>query len=240
MPKMNSTNHILIVDDDRELIGLVRQYLEMEGFLVAVAHDFASGLNEALSGRHELVILDVMLPGGSGFELLKRVRSGSNLPVLLLTARGDSVDRVVGLQIGADDYIPKPFEPREVVARIHAVLRRTRPAMELMAMDDRISVGDLTLSHRTRTATMAGVCLELTTTEFDLLEVLVRSAGRVVTRDQLFQATLGREAAPFDRSVDVHLSRLRKKVGKRPDSQDRIKTVRGAGYLYAEQEQRKL
>ena len=236
MPKMNSTNHILIVDDDRELIGLVRQYLEMEGFVVANAHDFASGLSEALSGRHELVILDVMLPGGSGFELLKRIRSDSNLPVLLLTARGDSVDRVVGLQIGADDYIPKPFEPREVVARIQAVLRRTRPAMDLTAVDDRISVGDLTLSHRTRIATLAGACLELTTTEFDLLEVLVRNAGRVVTRDQLFHTTLGREAAPFDRSVDVHLSRLRKKVGKRPDSQDRIKTVRGAGYLYAEQE----
>lgn len=236
MLRMKSTNHILIVDDDRELIGLVRQYLEMEGFVVAAAHDFASGLNEALSGRHELIILDVMLPGGSGFELLKRIRSDSNLPVLLLTARGDSVDRVVGLQIGADDYIPKPFEPREVVARIQAVLRRTRPAMESAAVEDWISAGDLALSHRTRTVILAGECLELTTTEFDLLEVLVRNAGTVVTRDQLSHATWGREAAPFDRSVDVHLSRLRKKVGKRPDSQDRIKTVRGAGYLYAEQE----
>lgn len=236
MLTMNSTNHILIVDDDRELIGLLRQYLEMEGFMVASAHDSASGLNEALSGRHELLILDVMLPGGSGFELLKRIRSDSNLPVLLLTARGDSVDRVVGLQIGADDYIPKPFEPREVVARIQAVLRRTRPAIESAVHDDRITVGDLVFSHRTRTAIMAGQLLDLTTAEFDLLEVLVRNAGMVVTRDQLSQGALGRDAAPFDRSIDVHLSRLRKKLGGAPDSEDRIKTVRGAGYLYAEQE----
>jgi two-component system response regulator CpxR len=230
---MNSTNHILIVDDDRELIGLLQQYLEMEGFIVAAAYDSASGLNEALSGRHELVILDVMLPGGSGFELLKRIRSDSSLPVLLLTARGDSVDRVVGLQIGADDYIPKPFEPREVVARIHAVLRRTRPAIESAVVDDRITIGDLVLSHRTRTAILAGQLLDLTTTEFDLLDVLLRNAGIVVTRDQLSLAALGRDATPFDRSIDVHLSRLRKKLSGGRYSQDRIKTVRGSGYLYA-------
>ena len=233
---MRSTNHILIVDDDRELISLLSQYLVTEGFEVAAAHDFASGLNEALSGRHELVILDVMLPGGSGFELLRRIRSDSNLPVLLLTARGDSVDRVVGLQIGADDYIPKPFEPREVVARIQAVLRRTRAASECSGRDDRIVLRDIVLSHRTRTAMIDGQLLDLTTTEFDLLEILLRNAGKVVTRDQLSEAALGRDAAPFDRSVDVHLSRLRKKLGNGRDSQDRIKTVRGAGYLYAEQE----
>jgi DNA-binding response OmpR family regulator len=225
-------NHILIVDDDCDLVDLMRQYLEGEGFEVEAAIDYASGLEAALSGNHELVILDVNLPGGSGFELLKKLRAESNLPVVLLTARGDSVDRIVGLQIGADDYVPKPFEPREVVARIRAVLRRTRAGMEKAGSDDRVVVGDVTLSPSTRTAALAGELLDLTTVEFDLLEVLLRNAGKVVTRDQLAQAALGRNLAPFDRGVDVHLSKLRKKLGGGQYSQDRIKTVRGSGYIY--------
>ena len=225
-------NHILIVDDDRDLIDLMRQYLEGEGLVVESAIDYASGLKAALSGNHELVILDVNLPGGSGFELLKELRAESNLPVVLLTARGDSVDRIVGLHIGADDYVPKPFEPREVVARIRAVLRRTRAGMEKAGPDDRVIVGDITLAPSTRTATLAGQVLDLTTVEFDLLEVLLRNAGKVVTRDQLAQAALGRNLAPFDRGVDVHLSNLRKKLGGGQYSQDRIKTVRGSGYIY--------
>ena len=225
-------NHILIVDDDRDLIDLMRQYLEGEGLVVESAIDYASGLKAALSGNHELVILDVNLPGGSGFELLKELRAESNLPVVLLTARGDSVDRIVGLHIGADDYVPKPFEPREVVARIRAVLRRTRAGMEKAGPDDRVIVGDITLAPSTRTATLAGQVLDLTTVEFDLLEVLLRNAGKVVTRDQLAQAALGRNLAPFDRGVDVHLSNLRKKLGRGQYSQDRIKTVRGSGYIY--------
>jgi two-component system response regulator CpxR len=231
-------NHILIVDDDRDLVDLLRQYLEGEGFVVEAAIDYASGLRAALSGNHELVILDVNLPGGSGFELLKKLRTESNLPVVLLTARGDSVDRIVGLHIGADDYVPKPFEPREVVARIRAVLRRTRPGMERPGSDDRVVVGDVTLSPSTRTATLAGEVLDLTTVEFDLLEVLLRNAGKVVTRDQLAQAALGRNLAPFDRGVDVHLSKLRKKLGGGQYSQDRIKTVRGSGYIYVALEQK--
>jgi DNA-binding response OmpR family regulator len=231
-------NHILIVDDDSDLVDLMRQYLEGEGFVVEAAIDYTSGLRAALSGNHELVILDVNLPGGSGFELLKKLRAESNLPVVLLTARGDSVDRIVGLHIGADDYVPKPFEPREVVARIRAVLRRTRAGMEKAGADDRLVVGDVTLSPSTRTATLAGQVLDLTTVEFDLLEVLLRNAGKVVTRDQLAQAALGRNLAPFDRSVDVHLSKLRKKLGAGQYSQDRIKTVRGSGYIYAALEQK--
>jgi len=231
-------NHILIVDDDRDLIDLMRQYLEGEGLVVESAIDYASGLRAALSGNHELVILDVNLPGGSGFELLKKLRAASNLPVVLLTARGDSVDRIVGLHIGADDYVPKPFEPREVVARIRAVLRRTRAGMEKAGPDDRVVVGDVTLSCSTRTATLAGQMLDLTTVEFDLLEVLLRNAGKVVTRDQLAQAALGRNLAPFDRGVDVHLSKLRKKLGGGQYSQDRIKTVRGSGYIYVALEQK--
>lgn len=229
---MGRVNHILLVDDDRDLIDLMRQYLEGEGLVVESAIDYASGLKAALSGNHELVILDVNLPGGSGFELLKELRAESDLPVLLLTARGDSVDRIVGLHIGADDYVPKPFEPREVVARIRAVLRRTRAGMEKSGPDDRVVVGDITLSPSTRTATLSGRVLDLTTVEFDLLEVLLRNAGKVVTRDQLAQAALGRNLAPFDRGVDVHLSNLRKKLGGGQYSQDRIKTVRGSGYIY--------
>ena len=235
---MGRINHILIVDDDRDLVDLLRQYLEGEGFVVKAAIDYASGLRAALSGNHELVILDVNLPGGSGFELLKKLRAESNLPVVLLTARGDSVDRIVGLHIGADDYVPKPFEPREVVARIRAVLRRTRAGMEKAGSDDRVVVGDTTLSPTTRTATLAGQVLDLTTVEFDLLEVLLRNAGKVVTRDQLAQAALGRNLAPFDRGVDVHLSKLRKKLGGGQYSQDRIKTVRGSGYIYVALEQK--
>ena len=231
-------NHILIVDDDRDLIDLMRQYLEGEGLVVESAIDYASGLRAALSGNHELVILDVNLPGGSGFELLKELRAKSNLPVVLLTARGDSVDRIVGLHIGADDYVAKPFEPREVVARIRAVLRRTRAGMEKAGPDDRVVVGDVTLSCSTRTATLAGQVLDLTTVEFDILEVLLRNAGKVVTRDQLAQAALGRNLAPFDRGVDVHLSKLRKKLGGGQYSQDRIKTVRGSGYIYVALEQK--
>jgi DNA-binding response OmpR family regulator len=229
---MGRVNHILLVDDDRDLIDLMRQYLEGEGLVVESAIDYASGLKAALSGNHELVILDVNLPGGSGFELLKELRAESDLPVVLLTARGDSVDRIVGLHIGADDYVPKPFEPREVVARIRAVLRRTRAGMEKAGPDDRVVVGDITLSPSTRTATLAGQVLDLTTVEFDLLDVLLRNAGKVVTRDQLAQTALGRNLAPFDRGVDVHLSKLRKKLGGGQYSQDRIKTVRGSGYIY--------
>src|SRR6202048_5085353 len=229
---MGRVNHILLVDDDRDLSDLMRQYLEGEGFMVESAIDYASGLKAALSGNHELVILDVNLPGGSGFELLKELRAKSNLPVVLLTARGDSVDRIVGLHIGADDYVAKPLEPREVVSRIRAVLRRTRAGMEKAGPDDRVVVGDVTLSRSTRTATLAGQMLDLTTVEFDILEVLLRNAGKVVTRDQLAQAVLGRNRAPFDRGVDVHLSNLRKKLGRGQYSQDRIKTVRGSGYIY--------
>src|SRR3984893_1545936 len=235
---MARMNHILIVDDDRDLVDLLRQYLEGEGFVVEAAIDYASGLRAALSGNHELVILDVNLPGGSGFELLKKLRAESNLPVVLLTSRGDSVDRIVGLHIGADDYVPKPFEPREVVARIRAVLRRTRPGMEKAGSDDPVVVGDVTLPPSTRTATLAGELLDLTTVEFDILEVLLRNAGKVVTRDQLAQAALGRNLAPFDRGVDVHLSKLRNKLGGGQYSQDRIKTVRGSGYIYVALEQK--
>jgi len=231
-------NHILVIDDDRELVDLLREYLVPEGFTVDAAFDHASGLSKALRGEDELVILDVMLPGGSGFELLKRMRAeSSSTPVLLLTARGDAVDRIVGLQIGADDYLPKPFDPRELVARIHAILRRTRAAKATSGTDEEedttVRVADVSLSPSTRTVKLGNKDIELTTLEFNLLEVLLRRAGTIVTREDLASLAMGRPLAPFDRSVDVHISKLRRKLSGRADSESRIKSIRGIGYMYA-------
>ncbi len=230
--KIKAMNHLLVVDDDRDLVELLREYLVPEGFQVDAAYDQPTGLREALKGQHELVVLDVMLPGGSGFELLKQLRTTSELPVLLLTARGDAVDRIVGLEIGADDYLPKPFDPRELVARIRAILRRTRSAAEDGDRDE-ITVGDVSLFNSTRTVTLDGEPVDLTTVEFNILEVLMRHAGKVVQREELAQVALGRPLAAFDRSVDVHVSKLRRKLGGAEDSENRIKTVRGSGYIYA-------
>jgi two-component system response regulator CpxR len=225
-------DHILVIDDDRDLVDLVREYLEPEGFTVDGAFNHGSGLQRALAGGHELVVLDVMLPGGSGFDLLKKLRTTSNLPVLLLTARGDAVDRIVGLEIGADDYLPKPFEPRELVARIRAILRRSRQAREGDDEEDEIRVGDVRLSLRRRTVLAADAPLDVTAVEFNLLECLLRHAGTIVSRDVLAEKGMGRRLAPFDRSVDVHVSKLRRKLADGTDGEERIKTIRGAGYLY--------
>jgi len=235
---MGNMNHILVIDDDRELVDLLKEYLVPEGFTVDAAFDHASGLTKALRGNDELIILDVMLPGGSGFELLKRMRAESaTTPVLLLTARGDAVDRIVGLQIGADDYLPKPFDPRELVARIHAILRRTRSRAAADAdapeQDADVQIGDLTLSPSTRTVKLGKQDVDLTTLEFNLLEVLMRRAGTIVTREDLATLAMGRPLAPFDRSVDVHISKLRRKLSGREDSESRIKSIRGVGYMYA-------
>lgn len=235
---MGTMNHILVIDDDRELVDLLKEYLVPEGFTVDAAFDHASGLSKALRGEDELVILDVMLPGGSGFELLKRMRAeSSTTPVLLLTARGDAVDRIVGLQIGADDYLPKPFDPRELVARIHAILRRTRGVHkadeEGNGEDTTVQVGDVTLSPTTRNVKLGNKDIDLTTLEFNLLEVLLRRAGTIVTREDLATLAMGRPLAPFDRSVDVHISKLRRKLSGRADSESRIKSIRGVGYMYA-------
>jgi DNA-binding response OmpR family regulator len=237
--KMGIMNHILVIDDDRELVDLLREYLVPEGFTVDAAFDHNTGLSKALRGEDELVILDVMLPGGSGFELLKRMRAeSSSTPVLLLTARGDAVDRIVGLEIGADDYLPKPFDPRELLARIRAILRRTRALQQADGApgeedDATIRVGDLALSPSTRTVTLGNNELDLTTMEFNILEVLLRRSGTIVTRDDVAKLAMGRELAPFDRSVDVHISKLRRKLSGREDSESRIKSIRGVGYMYA-------
>jgi len=230
--KMVGMSRVLIVDDDQGLVSLLQRFLQNEGFQVFAVYDHRSGLEAAMSGEYEVVILDVMLPGGSGFELLKSLREHSRVPVILLTARGEAVDRIQGLEIGADDYVPKPFDPRELVARIRAVLRRTGAHGEGQG-EESLTVGDLTISLMARTVECAGVAIELTGAEFNMLELLLRRAGMVVTREELAQAALGRPLNAFDRSVDVHVSRLRKKLGCVPGGEERLRPVRGIGYFYA-------
>jgi len=223
-------DRILIVDDDVDLCELVQQYLENEGFGVEAIHNGEAGLQRALADEHALVVLDVMLPGMSGLDVLRNLRQHSQVPVLILTARGDEVDRIVGLEIGADDYLPKPFNPRELIARIRAILRR---AHEIERKEPgRLSIGDIEMDLGAHTVRRDGESVELTAVEFSLLEHLLRAAGHVVSREQLAQSVLGRKFVAWDRSLDVHVSKLRKKLGERVDDRDRIKTVRGVGYIY--------
>src|SRR5829696_1059482 len=192
---------VLIVDDDRELCELVAELLGEEGFRVEVANRGEQGLERALSGEHSLVVLDVMMPGMNGFEVLRRLRAqGSGVHVMMLTARGDDVDRIVGLEIGADDYLPKPFNPRELVARIRAVLRRAQPVESTTSARETIRVGDIEMDSNTRNVRRSGEVVELTGVEYDLLEILLRSAGQIVKREDLVKEVLGRELSPFDRS----------------------------------------
>lgn len=224
---------ILIIDDDTGLCELLGSYLSTEGFAVDAAHDGAEGAERALSGDYDLVVLDVMLPSLNGFEVLRKIRQGSELPVLMLTARGDEVDRIVGLEMGADDYLPKPFNPRELVARLRAIQRRLAP--QPAPGEGRLNlleVGDVTLDLGTRTVLCSGKSVELTSLEFSVCEVLVRLAGTVVSREELTRQALGREFGSFDRSIDVHVSSLRRKLGPGTGGGDRIKSVRGIGYLY--------
>jgi len=224
-------HRILLVDDDLELVEMIREYLEPEGFAIDVAHDSETCL--ASDPEHkELVILDVMLPGLSGFEVLKRLRQRSAVPVILLTARDSDMDRVVGLEIGADDYIPKPFNPRELVARIRAVLRRTSSSAARNGGD--LTVGDVQLNPAARTVRCRGCLLDMTTAEFNLLEHLLRKAGNTATRDELSAAAFGRQRTPkIDRNVDTLVSKVRRKLDPQGDIERRIKTVRNVGYLYA-------
>lgn len=226
---------ILVIDDDAELCELVGEYLESEGFRVDTEGTGDGGAERALEDGYSLVILDVMLPGINGFEALRRIRAKSEVPVLMLTARGEDVDRIVGLEIGADDYLAKPFNPRELVARIHAILRRVRARADdgRPAPVERVVVGDVELDTGSRTVVRDGAPVRLTAMEFDVLEVLLRDAGRVVEREKLVEEVLGRRYSPYDRSIDVHVSNLRKKLGHEVGDLERIKSVRQVGYLYA-------
>jgi DNA-binding response OmpR family regulator len=224
---------VLVIDDDVELCTLVAEYLSTEGFGVECVHDGERGLQRANGGEYTLAVLDVMLPGINGFEVLRRIRATSRLPVLLLTARGEDVDRIVGLEIGADDYLPKPFNPRELVARIRAILRRTRAdGKPTQPAPDIVRVGEVELDPATRTVRHEGRPVDLTSVEFNLLEVLLREAGHVVPRERLVNAVLSRKFSPFDRSIDMHVSKVRKKLGD-AESDEHIKTVRGVGYIFA-------
>jgi two-component system, OmpR family, response regulator CpxR len=220
--------HILLVDDDTELTALLGEFLRREGFTIDAEHEGNSGLSHATQPGVDLVVLDVMLPGLDGFEILKRLRAVSKVPVMMLTARGEDVDRIVGLELGADDYLPKPFNPRELVARIRAVLRRYEPRPP--SLNARVEVSGVLLDPGTREVTEAGKPVDLTTFEFDILELLMRNAGRVLSRDSLMENFYNRKATPFDRSIDMHISHLRKKL---ENGDSLIKTIRGVGYQFS-------
>ena len=228
-------DRLLVVDDDTELCSLVTQYLKVEGFQVDTANDGQEGIERALSGEYSLVVLDVMLPRVNGFDALRRIRSESRVPVLMLSARAEDIERIVGLEIGADDYMAKPFNPHELVARIRAIIRRTQPIGELATEKvhhPTLHVGDIELDKNAWKVRRGGQPVELTALEFNLLEMLLRSAGRVVSREELVQTLLGREFDPFDRSIDMHVSNLRKKLGRQVSGVERIRSVRGVGYVY--------
>ena len=218
-------DRVLIVDDDIELCRLLSERLGTEGFALEAVHDGARGLERVLSDEHALIILDLMLPGMGGLDVLRRVRTHSPVPVLILTARGEDVDRILGLEIGADDYLPKPFNPRELIARIRAILRRTSRSA---TVSNSVIVGEVQLDPSAREVRMNGIQIDLTSVEFSLLEMLLRDAGRVVTREQLTETVLGRKLGPFDRVIDVHISRLRQKLDKGFET-PLLHTMRGAG-----------
>jgi two-component system response regulator CpxR len=224
---------VLLIDDDVELCALLSEFLKREGFDVLLDHDGRRGLERALATDADLIVLDVMLPGMDGFEILRQLRQKSRIPVLMLTARAEDMDRIVGLELGADDYLGKPFNPRELAARIRAILRRTdaRPTDR-----GRVEVNGVRLDPGVREVTVDGARVELTTLEFDILDLLMRSAGSVVSRDSLTEAIYNRKSTPFERSIDMHISHLRKKL---EIGGPVIKTVRGVGYQFcstAEQE----
>ena len=221
-------NKVLIIDDDEELCELVSEYLTVEGFEVNAVHDGEIGLREALKNLHDLVVLDVMLPKKNGFDVLRDLRRTSKIPVIMLTARGDDMDKIVGLEIGADDYLPKPFNPRELVARLRAILRRATQAEETQQLaSEKLQIEDVEVSVSGRSAKRNGEEIPLTAVEFDLLVELLKNAGNIVKKEDLSVQILERKLSPFDRSLDMHVSNLRRKLDN-----DKIKTIRSVGYIY--------
>jgi DNA-binding response OmpR family regulator len=225
----NMAQEVLLIEDDERLAGMVRDYLGGSGFEVAVANTGEDGLEMVRSGRYEAVILDLMLPGIDGLEVCRMLRSDSNLPILMLTAKGDPMDRVVGLELGADDYLPKPFEPRELLARLRAILRRGREP----ETNEMLRFGRLEIDPNALEARISGKVCSLTTYQFKLLEVMARSAGRVLSRDFLMDRLKGESLEAFDRSIDVHVSRIRSEIEDDPKKPKRVITIRGAGYVFA-------
>ena len=222
-------NQVLLIDDDTELVAMFTEYLEQEGFRVACAHEGETGAREALSGQYAIAILDVMMPRMNGIETLRRIRAASRMPILMLTGRGDDADRILGLELGADDYVTKPCTPRELTARVRAILRRTQSSPN-DGPGITLTVGKLTMLPEQRRAMWDSQPLELTSTEFNLLEVLARNAGRPVSKSDLSEQGLGRPRARFDRNIDVHLSSLRHKLGTLSDGRSCLQTVYRLGY----------
>lgn len=225
-PTMEST--ILLADDDTELSGLLKEYLESEGLSVRLAADGVAALEESRKPGLDLMVLDVMMPGMNGMDVLKELRKDSRLPVIMLTAKGDDMDRILGLELGADDYVPKPCNPRELLARVRAVMRRGQGASD----HGSIVVDDLELNQGNRILLKSGEAVELTSTEFSILSELLQKRGEVVSKRDLYLSALGREPVPHDRSVDMHVSNLRRKLGPDPRGDNRIETIRGIGYQY--------
>lgn len=223
---------VLLIDDDVELVEMLKEYLEREGIAVTTAHDGEQGLAEALTGDYEIVVLDVMMPRLTGIETLRRIRMKSSVPILMLTARGDDTDRIIGLELGADDYVAKPCTPRELTARIRAILRRTQVAALHGQSSQSLEVGELRMWPTQRRAEWNGVLLQLTCTEFNLLEILVRHAGQSVSKKSLSEQGLGRPLARFDRSIDVHMSKIRNKLGTLADGRSYIYTDYRQGYRF--------
>ncbi len=224
----------LLVEDDIRLAKLTSEYLEKHGLLVTTVHDGNKGLDEGLKNRFDVILLDLMLPGHDGITVCRKIRERSDVPILMITARGEEADRVLGLELGADDYIPKPFSPRELLARIRSIIRRVRGHMG--PKRESIKVGPLLMDPESRTAVFNGKTLDLTGYEFDLLLSLASRAGRVLSREQLMEMARGNAEEAFDRSVDVHISRLRQKLNDNPRSPAVIKTIRGVGYQFATEE----
>lgn len=222
---------ILVIDDDVDLCELLAESLRRQGYSVETVHDGITGLDRALSNEFALIVLDLMLPGLDGSEVLKRIRSRSNIPVVILTAKGEANDRILGIESGADDYLAKPFYPRELSARMQAVLRRAT-SDESHRNADVIQAGDIEVNMRARTARRKNRLIDLTSAEFDLLVVFLKSPGKVLGREELTREVLGRELRATDRSIDVHVSNLRRKLGPNLDGSERIKNIRSTGYVY--------
>jgi DNA-binding response OmpR family regulator len=222
---------LLLADDDEELCEMLAEYLRGEGFEIDIAHDGATALARLPGGDYDLVVLDVMMPGLNGFDVLRELRRKSLIPVLMLTARGSDLDSVVGLELGADDYLPKPCNPRVLVARIRAILRRADQGEQEKADGD-LAIGDVVLQRGSRRVLQHGAPVELTSTEYSVLTALLVEVGRVVGKETLCERALGRKLTRYDRSLDMHISNLRKKLGPLPGGEERIQTVRGVGYLY--------
>ncbi|MEH6627433.1 MAG: response regulator transcription factor [Motiliproteus sp.] len=227
-------NRILLVDDDKELCQLLQEFLELEGFAVDVCYDGQSALNKAPLQPYDVIVLDVMMPKLNGFDTLRELRTESNTPVLMMTARGEEIDRIVGFEMGADDYLPKPCSPRELVARLKAIIRRVgleKTGTDTLPQSDYLCVGDLKLSTSSHRVTRGDTTLELTHTEFNLLQILMQRVGELVSKEDLNRKALNKQLGPFDRSIDMHMSNLRRKIGAYDDGSSRIKTVRGMGYM---------